>query len=49
VKRLEYVVGNRGSWRRGDVERIPLTLSHIQWWLRKPEPGGEGEITPEMC
>ena len=35
VKMLEYVVGNRGSWRRGDVERIPLTLSHIQWWLRK--------------
>ena len=35
VKMLEYVVGNRGNWRRGDVERIPLTLSHIQWWLRK--------------
>ena len=33
VKMLEYVVGNRGSWRRGDVERV--TLSHIQWWLRK--------------
>jgi len=35
VKMLEYNVANRGSWRRGDVEKIPLTLSHIQWWLRK--------------
>lgn len=32
---LEYVVAHRGNWRRGDVERIPLTLFFIQWWLRK--------------
>ena len=35
VTMLECHIANRGSWRRGDVERTPLTLSHIQWWLRK--------------
>jgi len=35
VKTLEYAVANRGNWRRGDVVEIPLTLSHIQWWLEK--------------
>ncbi len=34
VKTLEYVVAHRGNWRRGDVERIPLTLFFIQHWLR---------------
>jgi hypothetical protein len=35
VTMLECHIANRGSWRCGDVERTPLTLSHIQWWLRK--------------
>jgi len=35
VTTLECHIANRGNWRRGDVERTPLTLSHIQWWLRK--------------
>ena len=32
---LECHLPNRGSWRPGDVETTPLTLAHIQHWLRK--------------
>lgn len=35
VTMLECHIANRGTWRPGDVERTPLTLSHIQHWLRK--------------
>ena len=35
VTMLECAVANRGTWRRGDVERIPLTISFVQHWLRK--------------
>jgi hypothetical protein len=35
VAMLECHIANRGEWRPGDVERTPLTLSHIQWWLGK--------------
>jgi len=35
VTMLECWLANRGNWLRGDVERIPLTLSRVRWWLRK--------------
>jgi hypothetical protein len=35
VTMLECHIANRGTWRPGDLERTPLTLSHIQHWLRK--------------
>jgi hypothetical protein len=35
VVALECMVANRGDWRPGDVERIPITNSHMAWWLRK--------------
>ena len=35
VKMLEYAVRASGELAARDVERIPLTLFFIQWWLRK--------------
>jgi len=31
---IECLVANRGNWRRGDVENIPITIGHLQWWLK---------------
>jgi hypothetical protein len=31
---FECMIANRGNWRRGDVEEIPITIGHVEWWLK---------------
>jgi hypothetical protein len=49
VKVLECYIANRGWHRPGDVVDIPLTVGHIQWWLRKTEARRQGRDYAATC